>query len=130
MGALRLILGDQLSLSISSLEDTHLTKDLVLICEVSDQLTRVKHHIKKLAFILSAMRHFASELEANGYQVTYSKLDDETNTDDLKEEVRRAIKQYKAERIVVTCPSDYDTFRDMLVWRDECGIPIEFRDET
>ena len=80
MGVLRLILGDQLSLSISSLEDTRLAKDLVLMCEVSDQLTRVKHHIKKLAFILSAMRHFASELEANGHQVAYSKLDDETNT--------------------------------------------------
>ena len=67
MGALRLILGDQLSLSISSLEDARLAKDLVLMCEVSDQLTRVKHHIKKLAFILSAMRHFASELEVNGH---------------------------------------------------------------
>lgn len=130
MGALRLILGDQLSLSISSLEDTRLATDLVLMCEVSDQLTRVKHHIKKLAFILSAMRHFASELEANGHQVAYSKLDDATNTDDLKEEVRRTIKQYKAERIVVTSPSDYDTLQDIAGWQDEFGIPIEIRNDT
>ena len=56
---LRLILGDQLSQSLSSLGDIDRESDTVLMCEVMGEVTYVRHHKKKVAFILSAMRHFA-----------------------------------------------------------------------
>ncbi len=59
MTTLRLILGDQLSTSISSLNDCDKAKDIILMCEVWQEATYVKHHKKKIAFLLSAMRHFA-----------------------------------------------------------------------
>jgi len=69
---LRLILGDQLSLSTSSLSDVA-SDDLILMCEVRQEATYVKHHKKKIAFVFSAMRHFARELRDRGLQVRYER---------------------------------------------------------
>ncbi len=92
MTKIRLILSDQLSYNIASLEDCNPAKDVVLMCEVLEELTYVKHHKKKIAFLLSAMRHFALELEERGYKVIYVKLDDKANTGSLEGEVKRAVK--------------------------------------
>ena len=80
MKTLRFILGDQLSQNISSLRDCDKSNDIILMCEVMAEATYVKHHKKKIAFLFSAMRHFAEELEAQGHHVRYIKLDDEHNS--------------------------------------------------
>ena len=59
MPSLILVLGDQLSLSMSSLKDANPESDIVLMAEVMEEATYVGHHKKKLAFVFSAMRHFA-----------------------------------------------------------------------
>jgi deoxyribodipyrimidine photo-lyase len=59
MSTLRLILGDQLSDSISSLSGCDQSRDIIFMCEVWDEATYVKHHKKKIAFLFSAMRHFS-----------------------------------------------------------------------
>ena len=51
MTTLRLILGDQLSHSITSLEGYDSAKDIILMCEVWDEASYVKHHKKKIAFL-------------------------------------------------------------------------------
>ena len=60
--ALVLILGDQLSPRLSSLAASDRSCDVVLMAEVMDEASYVRHHRKKLAFVFSAMRHFAGEL--------------------------------------------------------------------
>ena len=80
MSSLRLILGDQLSHSISSLEECDKEQDIILMCEVMEEATYVKHHKKKIAFLFSAMRHFAHELKQQNYRVDYIKLDDKNNS--------------------------------------------------
>ena len=74
MSNLVLILEDQLSHSISSLNNYDSSQDVVFMCEVSDRVTRVKHHKKKIAFLFSAMRHFAKELREKDYKVDFTKL--------------------------------------------------------
>ena len=69
MKTLRLILGDQLSHDISSLKDCNKTEDIILMCEVWNEATYVKHHKKKITFLFSAMRHFAKELKECGYHI-------------------------------------------------------------
>ena len=76
---LHFILGDQLNQKISCLEGFNPEKDMIFMCEVWEEATYVKHHKKKIAFIFSAMRHFAKELLNLGYQLRYTKLDDAKN---------------------------------------------------
>ncbi len=63
------ILGDQLSLSLPSLLEGDPERDLVLMAEVMEEATYVRHHKKKIAFVFSAMRHFAEELRHRGWTV-------------------------------------------------------------
>ncbi len=126
MTTLRLVLGDQLSSSISSLEDIA-PDDIVLMCEVMEEATYVRHHPKKIAFLFSAMRHFAGEVAAQGHHVRYIKLDDPQNTGDFVGEVRRALRHTGAKKIVVTAPGEYRLLKAFETWDAVLGVPVEIR---
>lgn len=127
MPVLRVILGDQLSHEISSLKGADKTSDLILIAEVMDEATYVRHHKKKIAFLFSAMRNYADDLKKKGYQVRYTKLDDPENAGSFKGEILRALKQFKASRIVTTFPGEYRVHEDMKTWSEETGLAVEIR---
>ncbi len=130
MKTLRLILGDQLSRSISSLTDCVTETDIILMCEVTEETGYVKHHKKKIAFLFSAMRHFASELKQTGHQVDYVKLDDELNSGSFKNEVARALIRHSIEKVIVTHPGEYRVLEDILQWQNEFEIPVEIRPDS
>lgn len=67
-----LILGDQLSTDLASLRHADPQTDIVLMAEVRDEATYAPHHKKKIAFVFSAIRHFAKDLEATGWRVWYA----------------------------------------------------------
>ena len=124
---LRLILGDQLNEKISSLSDINHTTDIVMMCEVWDEATYVKHHKKKIAFIFSAMRHFAKTLKDKNYNIHYIKLDDDTGFSSFRAAVKDAVKRFNPEKIIVTEASEYRVLDDMKQWESEFKIPVEIR---
>ena len=75
-GALRVVLGDQLTADVAALRGLDPGRDTVLLAEVMAECTYVRHHKQKIALVLSAMRHFAAALEAGGARVRYVRLDD------------------------------------------------------
>ena len=121
---LRLILGDQLSHTISSLSDINAKEDVVLMCEVWEEATYVKHHKKKIAFLFSAMRHFAEELKENGHQVRYTRLDDDENAGSFRGEIERAVKDLQPEEIIVTFPGEYRVLEEIKSWQEAFGVPV------
>ncbi|MBI1233164.1 MAG: cryptochrome/photolyase family protein [Alphaproteobacteria bacterium] len=129
MGVLRLILGDQLDPHIAALKDADKDADLILMAEVMEEATYVRHHKKKIAFLFSAMRHFAGELEEKGYRVRYVRLDAAGNSGSLKGEVARALKEGSFERVVVTEPGEYRLKAGMDTWSDALGLPVEIRED-
>ena len=74
MSTLRLILGDQLSQSVESLEGCEKSKDTFLMCDVWNEVAYEKAS-KKITFLFSSMRHFAKKFEQTGYKVEYTKHD-------------------------------------------------------
>lgn len=128
-GALRFVLGDQLSHGLSSLADIDPDADTVLMVEVRDEATYVPHHPKKIALIFSAMRHFAAELQARGIKVDYVRLDDPGNTQSFRGELLRAIERHRPDQIVVTEPGEYRVAAEIALWPSVTGRPIEIRDD-
>ena len=126
---LRLILGDQLSQSLSSLGDIDRESDIVLMCEVMGEVTYVRHHKKKVAFILSAMRHFADTLCQQGISVDYVALDDPENSGNFTGEVARAVTRHDASRLIVTAPGEFRVLEDMQNWETDLGIAVEIRQD-
>ena len=129
MTVLRLVLGDQLSASLPTLAD-YGAGDTVLLCEVMEEATYVPHHPKKIAFLFSAMRHFARELQERGMTVRYVTLDDSANTNSFEGEVARAIADTGATRLVVTEPGEYRVLEMFKRWPASLGITVDILDDT
>lgn len=127
MTVLRLVLGDQLSRRVSSLAGTDKANDVVMLCEVREEATYVRHHKKKIAFLFSAMRHFAQELADDGYRVHYTKLDDADNAGSFEAEVARVAALYGATSLAVTFPGEYRVLQSMRGWQEKLGIPVDIR---
>lgn len=89
------VLGDQLSLALPSLLSADKARSVVMMAEVMAEATYVRHHLKKLVFCFSAMRHFAERLRADGWAVDYVTLDDPANSHSLKGEIGRACARHR-----------------------------------
>ncbi|MBK8908518.1 MAG: cryptochrome/photolyase family protein [Rhodospirillales bacterium] len=126
---LRVVLGDQLSRSVSALRDIDPERDIVLMAEVMDECTYVSHHPKKIALILSAMRHFADDLRRDGVRVDYRRLDAPGNTGSFRGEVQAAVGRHRPERVVATEPGEWRVRDDMAGWQAACGAPVDIRDD-
>ncbi len=129
MSALRLVLGDQLSREISSLSDIDPGCDRVLMVEVREENTYVRHHRQKIVLVLSAMRHFAEALRAEGIDVDYVCLDDEKNSGSFTGELIRALSRFHADRIIVTEPGEWRVWQMMQDWGQVLPMPVEIRDD-
>ncbi|WP_295529166.1 cryptochrome/photolyase family protein [Novosphingobium sp. Chol11] len=111
-----LILGDQLSPTMSSLRGADKAASVILLCEVAEEATYVRHHQKKIAFLFSAMRHFAEELQQAGWSVDYVRLDDPGNSGSFRGEVARACARHGATAITVTAPGEWRVLEEMQGW--------------
>lgn len=120
-----LVLGDQLSPDISSLATADKECDCVLMVEVEEEASYVKHHKKKIAFLFSAMRHFAENLKNQGWHVDYVKIDDCENTGSFTGEVKRAIARHELSGVVVTEPGEWRVLEIINTWEKSLGLTVE-----
>jgi len=101
------VLGDQLRVDGTALAAANQNRDTVIMMEVPDEGTYVPQHKQKIALILSAMRHFAEELRAQGWRVDYVRLDDHANSGSLVGELTRALQRHRPDRLVMTHPGEF-----------------------
>lgn len=124
------ILGDQLSPRLSALEGFDPAQDVIVMMEVMAEAMTVPHHPQKIAFILSAMRHFAQEQRARGWPVDYVHLEDPANTQSFSSEVARAIARHKPQGLIATWPGEWDVWAMMQAWGQAEGVPLTLREDT
>ncbi|MCL3880943.1 cryptochrome/photolyase family protein [Marivita sp. GX14005] len=107
MSRLVLVLGDQLSDTLSALREAEKASDVIVMAEVSDETTYVQHHPKKIAFIFAAMRKFAARLRGDGWDVRYTRLDDEGNAGSIPGELLRRAEEIGATEVIATQPGEW-----------------------
>ena len=76
------------------------------------------------------MRHFAAELEQDGFVVRYVRLDEPGNTGSLAGEVRRAITDLAPEAVIATEPGEWRVETAMRAWCDGLNVPLSIRPDT
>ena len=126
---LRLVLGDQLTRDLSSLQDIDPARDVILMVEVADEARYVPHHKQKIAYLLSAMRHFAEGLRAEGLRVDYVQMDDPANSHSFSGELARAVARHAPASVIVTEPGEWRVWDMMQGWAAALGCPVEIRDD-
>lgn len=131
MANLIIILGDQLSQKISSLNGFQKQEDDILMMEVKNESQFIKHHIQKIVFFFSAMRHFALELKSLNFAVNYFKINHHFSNGNFGDAVvsflKESSKQYK--KIIITHPGEYRLLQEFLTLKLKTGIEVEIRED-
>ncbi|WP_243846904.1 cryptochrome/photolyase family protein [Sphingomonas japonica] len=117
-------------MAISSLEGENPDASTVLMMEVADEATYVQHHVKKIAFLFSAMRHHAERLRSDGWHVEYVAFDDPDNSGSFTGEVARATERHAPDRIVVTEAGEWRVRQMLEEWPDKFEADVEIRADT
>lgn len=125
-----LVLGDQLTVGLSSLRAGDRSRDIVLMAEVMEEATYVRHHKKKIALIFSAMRHFADELRAEGWNVDYRPITETSRSGSFTAEVARAIEVHQASGVRVTEPGEWRVREAFDRWTTMLSVPVEVLRDT
>ncbi len=120
MVRLVLVLGDQLTRGVAALRAADKARDLVVMAEVLGEGRYVPHHPQKIALILAAMRKFAAALEAEGWRVAYSRLDDPGNVQSLSGELLRRASEFGASEVLATKPGEWRVLRDL----EDLPLPV------
>ena len=126
MGKLCVILYDQLSDDLSSLQTIKASEDTVLICEDWAFLQKIQHHQKKIVFMMSCARHYAQSLRKKGYQVIHIPFTQKKST---TQAVSDCLNDQQIESIVLTHPNDYSLFVETSTWSKQFKKPVEILDD-
>ena len=119
------VLGDQLTRNLASLRGRTKDDTVILMMEVWDEATYVKHHKQKIVLIFSAMRHFAEDLRDAGWTVDYVKLDAGHNAGSFTGEVARAIEEHDPRLVSVVEAGEWRVREDMDQWADKFACEVE-----
>jgi deoxyribodipyrimidine photolyase-related protein len=129
-GTLRLVLGDQLSDSLSALVDLDPVRDVVLMAEVRGEATYVRHHKQKIALTFAAMRSFALRLEARGVTVRYVRIDDPANTHAIVGELHRALDDLPLTAVAITECGEWRLAEVLAAFAGVASVPVDIRPDT
>jgi deoxyribodipyrimidine photolyase-related protein len=119
------LLGDQLSHELASLRRVDPADAIVLMMEVAEETTYVRHHKRKIALILSAMRHFAEELRTAGWTVDYVRLDDPDNSGSFTGEVVRAALRHRPDVIRIVESGEWRVKTAIDSWAQKTGVTVD-----
>jgi deoxyribodipyrimidine photolyase-related protein len=113
------VLGDQLNRRIGALAaaapDTH----RVLLVESRALLDGARWHRQRAHLVLTAMRRFAAELRAEGFEV------DHRLADSLRSGLTEHVTEHSPERLLVTEPNSWDLRRVVDRLDEHLGVPVE-----
>jgi deoxyribodipyrimidine photolyase-related protein len=129
MTAIVAVLGDQLSVGLASLRAVARDEAVVLMAEVAEEASYVRHHKQKLVLVFSAMRHFAAGLEAEGWRVDYRRLDGADTGASLTEEVAAAVVRHGATGVVSVLAGEHRVRQAQQGWAAAAGVPVELLED-
>jgi len=123
------VLGDQLSDGLSALRGLDASVDVVLMAEVRDEATYVKHHKQKIALVFAAMRKFAARLEGRGVTVRYVRIDDPASTGSIAGELGRALAEQPFGDVVMTECGEWRLAEALLAFTKLTKVQVEIRED-
>ena len=123
-----LVLGDQLSLENPAIKAASPGDDVVVLAEVAEEATYVRHNRHKIALIFAAMRHFAERLRNNGFEVIYHRYSD--GIPSLAAAVTAALADSGADSVLVCEPGEYRLKEAMAGWPERLGVVVDVLDDS
>lgn len=98
---------DQLHRNYGALKNADPKKDLIILIESQRMLTSRKWHFQRLWFMISAARHFAHDLTAEGFEVHYLKAQT------TKAGIEQVIKEQGLNEVIAAAPNSYRLYESL-----------------
>ena len=128
MKQLGIILPDDLAANNIALKFLE-KSDALLIYEPCDTFYQINHHKQKIAFLISALRHWKEELQkkyANIIHIKISKNHDAT----FMEELQGLYEDIGFDVIHITEPSDHNTLTQLMFFGSKNKVEIKIHQDT
>ena len=103
---LRLILGDQLNFEHSWFNKPD-ASTLIVVAELKQEISYVRHHVQKVCAFFAAMEQFAQALQQLGHHVLYQTLDDTSEYDSLDTFITALCARFDVECFDYMQPDEY-----------------------
>ena len=123
-----LVLGDQLNLQSAAFERFDAAHDRVLMIEAAAESTHVPSTKMRSALFLSAMRHFAEAIRAQGWRIDYLRLGTHA-FETVGEGVSDALRRHAPEALVVVEPGEWRMEQAVLAACAAAGVRVDVRDD-
>ena len=124
-----LVLGDQLDAASAALADIDATRDVVLMVEAPGEAVHSWSAKARIAYFLSAMRHYAATLRERGLTVDYQALGQHPHAT-LGEALAHALKAHRPFQVVVVEPGEWRVERMLEATCASAGVPLAIREDT
>ena len=116
-----LILQDQLSERHAALLSAKKGRDRLLFVESRQTFGKLPYHRHRLMLLLSAMRHYAAEREAEGWDVEYHRLE---NSADVRSVLEAHCRHHKPASLLVAQPNNYDEQLALKMLEGKLPVPL------
>ncbi len=123
-----LVLGDQLSLHNPAIQAARPGVDTIVLAEVHEEASYVRHNRHKIALIFSAMRHFAETLRGRDHVVRYYSYDQGVGSLGKAVEAELNCASYSA--VLVCEPGEYRLRKSIEQWGNAYGVDVEILSDT
>jgi deoxyribodipyrimidine photolyase-related protein len=124
---LRLILGDQLNIKHSWFEEVD-PQVTYLMMECRSETDYTVHHIQKIMAFFGAMRRLAEQLQQQGHQVYYYKLQDPANKQDFELQIQELIEQEGFTEVAYLYPDEYRLDEKLKAMAERLPVPVTAQD--
>ena len=119
------ILGDQLNRDASAWDGFDPTLDRAWMCEAHAEATHVRSSRQRTTLFLSAMRHFAQDLQREGVPLAYLA----GQAGGLGDALAATLRAQPVQRVVLTEPGEWRVRQALTQAAQEAGVAIEFRED-
>lgn len=99
------------------------------MAEVREEASHVPQHRLRIAFFLSAMRHFRDELRERGLSVHYAEMGDRANRGSFAGEIERWSRKLRPDRLVVVKPGDWRVEKSLKETSRKLDLDLEIRED-
>ncbi|MGL6072087.1 cryptochrome/photolyase family protein [Craterilacuibacter sp.] len=124
-----IVLGDQLNLDAAAFDGFDPALDAVWMAEVTQESTRYGSSKQRSALFLSAMRHFALELQAAGRALHYTKLDAPRNAGSLDTQLAADLEHLQPVQLVMTQPGEWRVLQAIRAVALAMNLPLTVRED-
>ena len=124
-----IVLGDQLDPASSAFDGFDPALDVVWMAEVAEESEHVWSAKQRIAVFLSAMRHFAEDLRARQWPLTYTLLDAPDNPGSLGLVLAADMARLRPAALVMTAPGDWRVLQAIRAVAVAAALPLDLRDD-